>query len=282
MRAAVAVLIASVVSTAMLTRPPRLLLNTEGSIPDARVVRMLARSHLSLVADLYWIRMGSLGIKTNVPADGKYLIAWGQFVTDLDPTLFWAYAMGGLLGGMRFDRDVYNGKEAAALLEKGTHQVDDPRLFIYLAYTQLDLLNDKKGAALTLQRGSKLKTAPAYFAPLATRLLAQTGDFDAARAFASQLAQSEDPVTREAFTLRLKEIDRENVLVQVDDAVARFKAERGALPASVEALVPGYLTTAPVDPLGGVIALDAKGRAQASSGSRLQLFVPAGEQPFDE
>ncbi|MEW5742226.1 MAG: hypothetical protein AB1938_25140 [Myxococcota bacterium] len=282
MRGLAAALVLSFGVLVATSRPPRALVLTSATsaVPDADVVRVLARSHLAMVTDLYWIRMTALGARANRPDEGRALIAWGEFVTDLDPTMFWAYAMGGILGGMRLGGVSYNGAEAVHLLEKGTRHLDDPRLFIYCSYAQLNLLDDPEGAAGTLMRGATKPGAPPFMAALATRLLAQEGHFERARTFAETMAQSEDPTTRETFELRLKEIERERVLTQVEAAAQTYAQRFGHVPASLATLVAeGLLAEYPVDPLGGSISLAPDGQVTVTSGARLRVFKSIDEEP---
>jgi hypothetical protein len=69
----------------------------------------------------------------------------------------------------------------------------------------------------------------------------------------------------------------------VDRAVAAFQARQGRAPFGLEELVvAGDLPALPVDPLGGQISLDLKGRAVSSStmGLRLKLFDPRAEKSY--
>lgn len=256
--------------------PPGGRINVEPMTPNASVVRALSKSHRSLVADLYWIRAIGITTRQKVPADGKTLIRWCRFVAELDPNFVWPYVMGGLLGTMNLQGTHYNVTEANELLAMGVEQLpDEPRLAVYLSFNQLELLNDVKGAALTLQRGARSPKAPPFMGQLATRLLAQTGAFEAARTFAQQLAQSDDPVTREFFQRRLLEIGRDEAVARAQQAVDDFRAARGHLPASlIQLSLEGFLPELPVDPLGGTLVLDAAGVVSSTSGHRLEARKP--------
>jgi hypothetical protein len=242
-------------------------------VPNPLPVKLLTRSNRSLVADLYWIRMASLATMVRFPADGLALIEWGRFVTELDPGLTWAYAMGGLLGPVDEEGTWSNVAEAVDLLERGTQAVpDDFRLSLYLAYTQLDLQHDVAGAARSLVRGARAPRAPAFLGPLAARLLAQGGEFGAAREFALQMSRSEDPLTRETFQLRLKEIDREEAWARLEQAVRAFTARQGHPPAQLAELVgAGLLEAVPTDPLGAEFVLQPDGGVGVTSGERLRV-----------
>jgi hypothetical protein len=270
-----AILVLALGAVAALTRPPQGgRLNLRSAVPNSTPIKLLTKSHLSLTADLAWIRMTSMATSVKYPEDGKALVAWGRFVTDLDPRMLWAYGMGGLLGPLRLGDTVYNLPEALDLMERGTRAIPgDFRLFLYLAYTQLDLGDDPAGAAATLRRAAAVPGVPDYVGPLATRLLAQSGQFGAAREFAQQMAESDDPLTRETFQRRLLEIEREEACTALEVAVRAFASQRGREPAALTELVgAGLLAALPTDPLGGQFVLEADGGVQTTSGARLRAF----------
>ncbi len=222
--------------------------------------------------------MASLAVAANSPAEGRQLLAWGEFVSDLDPGQKWVYILGGLLGPMKVDNKLHNGLEAEALLRKGVANVpSELRLYLYLSAQQIELKKNKAAAA-TLQQALSVPGCPAYVGPLAARLLTIAGEFDAAREFALRLSESTDELERERFKRRVLEIDREKVLKQVDDAAATFNARFSRAPIDLAELVAqGLLPELPVDPLGGTISFDADGRAQVSSGKRLVIHLGVGE-----
>ena len=55
---------------------------THSTPPNPQPIRLLARSHLSLVADLFWIRAIGVTVNLKVPADGLALVSWCMFVTE--------------------------------------------------------------------------------------------------------------------------------------------------------------------------------------------------------
>lgn len=247
--------------------------------PNPELIRLAGRSHLSLVADLFWIRTIATSINLKVPADGLVLIAWAQLVTDLDPQFPWPYLLGGLLGPMSFGDRNYNVAEANALLEKGMAAMPNEFRFpMYLSYNQLHLQGDVAGAAQTLRRGARAPGAPPFMAQLATRLLAQTNAFDAARSFAHELEDSSpDPEVREFFRKRKLEIERDETITRLQAAVDAFHERNGRWPTSLEQLVAEQaLMAVPPEPLGGVYYLDAEGRVQSTSGKRLEANIQRG------
>lgn len=206
------------------------------------------------------------------PEEGAALLGWGHLLSDLDPNMYWPYAMGGLVGVVTKRGHVYNAAEAERLLQKGLATTGDARLAVYLAYLQLESLRNPDAAADTLRRGARLPRAPPFMARLATRILASRGHFAAARDFAAEVAADADPETRAAFEYRLREIDREELLAQITQAAASFSSMNGRPPRSIDELVAqGLLPGVPVDPLGGAWTIDSDGTVGVSSGERLRL-----------
>lgn len=248
---------------------------TQSPPPNAQLIRLLARSHISLVADLFWIRAIGIATSIKVPADGLSLVTWCGLVTELDPRFVWPYLFGGLLAPMSSAWGNHNVAEANALMKRGMENIpQDHRLPLYLSFNQLNVEHDVRAAAETLRRGARAPHAPPFMGQLATRLLAQTDDFDAASAFADELERgATDAETRAAFARRRLEIARDRLLVDLQKAVDRFRAERGRPPDSLAHLVSeGFLSQLPADPLGGEFRLGADGTVVASSGARLKAY----------
>jgi hypothetical protein len=241
--------------------------------PNATLFRVLGKSHLSLVADLSWIRAIAVSTSLKDPADGLSLIHWCDFVTQLDQKFAWPYVLGGLLGPYSAFEKTYNVKEASALLQRGVTELpDDYRLPLYLSYNQLYLDQDPKGAGQTLLRAARIPHAPAYLGQLATRLLAQSDDFTSAERLAAQLEEStDDPTVRALFAQRRLEVARDAALAVLQRAVDAFRNARGQLPTDLRELVQqGFLSEIPKEPLGGRFAMDQNGTVFSTSGERLK------------
>ncbi|PZR06359.1 MAG: hypothetical protein DI536_30260 [Archangium gephyra] len=274
----IALLAASVAVIAWFHDTPRFTHNVRGQtlLPDQRMVRVLSKPVASMVTDFYWIRMVNLAATAKLPWEGKQVIKWGEFVTDLEPTFFYAYMVGGLLGTIDVGDETWNVDEAVALLDKGMRTLpDEPRLAIYQSFLLLNMKHDPAAAARVLERASKSPRAPAYLAQLATRLYANAGDFDAATEFARQVSENSDDETRAFFTTRLLEIEQEKLLVEVDDAAALFREAHGRAAVDLDELVGAKLLPGvPEDPLGGTISLTPEGARASSRPSRLRPHQP--------
>ena len=118
-----------------------------------------------------------------------------------------------------------------------------------------------------------------WYPALATRLYAAAGDFDTSMGLTLALRDgAEDEETRAYYDQRVQEILQEQLLRQVDEAIARYKAREGRLPTTVAALVSaGELRELPADPLGGQFFVGEDGRAY-SSAAKFRLEVIQDEK----
>ncbi len=244
--------------------------------PNPEPIRLLGRSHLSLITDLVWIRAIGVAINLKVPADGASLLIWCGLVTDLDPTFIYPYIFGGLLAPMSSHLGNHNVAESSALFRRGMANIPtDYRLPLYLSFNQLHLDHDVHGAAETLRQGARIPGAPAFMGQLASRLMAQSDDFEGAQAIAGEMEErSSDPEIRQVFARRRLEIERDRLLTTLQAAVDAYRASRGKPPQSLmQLLSEGLLTELPPDPVdGGEFELGPDGTVIAPSGARLKAF----------
>jgi hypothetical protein len=245
-------------------------------LPRVEFLKILGASQHSLVTDYYWLQMlQSIG-GAGTEQEYRDVYDYASLVTDLDRLLYPAYTFGGLTISFNRGRETWvNTEESTAIFEKGlkVFPQDDP-LKLYLAYNLTYFRRDYRRAALLLQEVAANPRAPPYVGALATRLLAQSGEFDAGLALAQTLEHSApDEETRAAFAKRVKQIQLERVLQEIDRAIASYKARTGNLPTTVaELIVTGDLPQFPVDPLGGRIYITRDGRARSDAeASRLEL-----------
>lgn len=269
----------SVAALVALARPPQRSARaySGGSLANAKVLGALGNSHRALIADLYWLRAINLAGDVRSTDEGAALYYLGDLITDLDPGFLQPYLLAALnIPYRRFQGDPWgNGALAEALLKKGVGSFpDDIRLWLYLAYTQLYTMVTPDAAAQTLMTASRKPNALPWMSQLASRILAQQGDFETANAFIGELAASADEDSKRVFDRRLKEIALEKILKTVDEAVARFQARTGRAPlGTTELITGGDLPGLPEDPLGGSIVLGENGRATSTAiTNRLEVF----------
>jgi hypothetical protein len=193
-------------------------------LPNPQVLRIVGRSQLEFVADLFWVRMANMAGRAKTTREYASLLPIGNLIADVSPKFKYPYFLGGALAPVRKfpTREYDNAKEAVALMARGTAEVPDyPRLYVQKAFSEMEMLHDKQAAAQTLMQAARTPGAPSYIAGLATRLLAEEGRFDDATRFAELLTRSDDPEVRADFEHRLLQIKLEQVLVAVDEASER-------------------------------------------------------------
>ncbi len=235
-------------------------------LPRPGLLRALGRSHVQLVTDYYWLRALNRSLIIANADEGAALLALGELIADLDPAFVANYWMVGINAPFPPSGEQVewpNAREAANLLRRGLSVAPtDNKLVVVLVATLMVNLHDRVGAARVLEERARYPGALPHFAPLATRLLAESGEFDASRELAQAMLDSaQDEPTRDMFRERLKLIDLEEILSAVDAAAKKYLAERGVPAVTTRDLVEaGYLPAEPYDPFGGVIVLKS-GRA---------------------
>lgn len=250
-------------------------------LPRLEFLQIIGAGQRALVADYFWLQaiqsMGAAGQEADMalrPQRYLDLFYYADLITDLDPDFKKVYTFAGNAVPTNLGRETWvNTREARRILEKGVARFPtDAQLRLYLAYNLSFHHNEHALAAEHLAYAARLPDAPAVIGEMASRLLAHTGNFETALTLAQSFYESEeDPVMRDIFETRVKEIHRERVLQQVDAALRAFEAREGRRPAELSELVArGDLKALPADPMGGVIYVGEDGRSQSTS-SQLRL-----------
>ncbi len=246
-------------------------------LPRIELLRVLGAGNISLVADYYWLQAiqatGKGGSSTEAT---RYLdlFYYADLVTDLDPKFHKVYTFSGNTIPTNLGRETWvNTAEARKILEKGVkHFPEDSTLRLYLAYNLSYFFKEHAAATEHLRVAATLPNVDRFVPEIASRMLAYNRHFDAALEMVKSFRDNEtDPDMRQRFEERIQEIHREQVLIQVDDAIAAFKKREGRLPDKLSELVSkGDLAEVPVDPMGGIIYIAEDGRS-ASTSSVLRL-----------
>ncbi|MBJ6759362.1 pilus assembly protein PilG [Myxococcaceae bacterium JPH2] len=280
------VLPAGLLSLCLLSAPPASALRSGDSplLPRPGLLRALFRGQLGLVADYFWVlTINRVGISRSA-LDHRDIYYYADLATDLDPRFAKVYTFAGINIPIHLGREHYaNANESTQLLRKGVlHVPEDERTQFQLAYNLMFFHHQYKEAGDIISALSRRPDALPWYSALATRLYAQSGDFDTSMSLAEMMRDSaEDDETRAYFERRIQEILQERVLRQLDSAVAQYREHHGKLPATVEALVePGLLTQLPEDPLGGHFYLADDGRPY-STASKFRLEVIYDERAAD-
>lgn len=259
--------------------PPRAEIRTAGTLaipllPRAAFLKGMWPGFATFVADYYWIQLIQAGGSALLSQDYLSLYYYADLISDLDPKFRTVYQFAGVLVPFNRGRETWdNVAESNKILRKGLETFPaDRQLRALLAHNLVFYERDYAGGAEIFLELSKDPSAPKFYGLLATRLLAQAGDFEKGSALARVMIEtSGDPELKEHFKRRLVELELERTLQAVDKAAMAYWSERGELPRDVVSLVAsGHLPSLPRDPFGGEISIDAMGRAQSTS-SRFRL-----------
>ncbi|MBN8226222.1 pilus assembly protein PilG [Corallococcus macrosporus] len=256
---------------AVLSAPPQRMQKQGGGalLPRPGLLTALFKSQLGLVTDYFWILMLNRIGSANTVDEYRSVYDYADLVTDLDPLFRHPYVYGGITLPVHLGKGEYaNVAESSALLRKGSkHLPSNERIAFQLAYNLMFFEKKYKEAADIIQELSRRPDAPSWYSALATRLYAQSGDFDSGLSLSMALRDgSEDPETRAFYEHRVQEILQERMLRTVDEAIARYRAREGHLPQSLAVLVTaGDLPRLPEDPLGGHLFLGEDGRAYSDA-----------------
>ena len=245
-------------------------------LPNAKLIQWVARSHISLVADIYWLKAINVAGEIKSPEEAKELFAYGNFIADLDPKLLQNYWLSGLNLPFQTAHGWENAELASQIYERGLHSFpNNTKLLIYYASNELFYRQNQFKAAELLMDLSKNKDAPPYAGMLASRILAQNKNFDSALEFMAFMHEAAtDDMEREVLEKRIKEIQLEQVLTVLDNGIDEFQNRYGRLPKAVDELITmGVLSRLPKEPFEKEFYISADGKAHSTSiSSRLKMF----------
>ena len=232
-------------------------------IRSPELMRRLALSLDSVLADVYWIRSVQYYGDTRLSADEKKeygrLYTLLDITTELDPRFNIAYRFGAILLSEGHPNGAGNTKQAIALLEKAIKEMPDKWQYPHDAgFVEYWWNRDAAAAAKWLLRAADVPGAPSYLRPVAAMMLAEGGEERSARALWTELeASAEHDWLRQAARRGLLQLDAEAVLQQLQPIVNHFHARVGRMPTSWDEVVrAGLLRGVPVDPTGHVYDLD--------------------------
>lgn len=274
----------ALITCAILAEPPKRPAKRSASgfvALNPTLLRVVWAGFRPFAADFYWVRTAEQMGAANTAEQYRDVGIWANLATDLDPRFRLVYEFGAVAMPFNLGRNTWvNGDESTALLRKGLKVFpDDYNLQFFLAHNLIFYDHDYVQAGEVLRRLSERPNAPAFLAQLATRVMAQGGEIDSAIDFArSGAANAKDDETRQTFEERIKQLETERELQRVDKEIAAFKAREGRLPTTInEMLIKDPLFQMPMDPSGGEISIDRKGRARSTSETR-RLEITSSEQ----
>ncbi len=272
-------LLGLVTALGVLTRPP------EGAkrqhlvplLPHADLLKIVGAAHLNLLADYYWIQCIQAIGNARTQEEYRDIYFFADLATTLDPDFEVIYRVAGTSIPHNLGRETWvNTRESSAILEKGLKRFPDSlQLRILRSYNLSFFDKDFIRAAEVLEKAALLPGAPRYLGPLSTRLYAQGGQVDSGLSLARSMLDIEtDPDVKKVYEKRIRQLETERVLQQVDRAIAAYRSKQGSDPVTIIQLVTeGLLPPVLVDPSGGVIYIDEHGVAQSSAEKRLEVHI---------
>jgi hypothetical protein len=234
-------------------------------VPHGRGLALLAPGPKLSIANLYWLSaVQYVGDRGASRRGYEKLLPVVDLVTDLDPRHGYAYQSAGIFLSSQRDADASD-----RILEKGFRQGPPWWSFpYYRAFNAVFYRQDHEDAARWAERAARTPGAPSLARDMAFTLQMKSGSRDDAVRMIEDLRAT---VTDENTAAALEEQHRLAVLqrdfARLDAGVARFRAERGRPPSSLDELVrERFLDAVPREPYGGRYYLDPRdGRVHASA-----------------
>jgi hypothetical protein len=240
-------------------------------LPRGEILKPMLLGYHHLGADLIWLRaIQVLGDKVVRDQDYQWLYHALDVVTTLDPQYLYAYDVGGtVLAELAGRYDLSN-----QLLEKGLKPNSQSwRLPFLLGFNHFFHLGQPREAADYMARagGTRGKLhegpPPPYIPRLASRLYAQGKSPDVAIEFLkAMLSQTTEPLIREQLQRRIRRVELERDLQQLEAAAQGYKQVNGRYPLSLRDLVTsGLLAAISEEPYGGHYLYDSETGEVSSS-----------------
>lgn len=243
------------------------------------LTRVIAKSALPLVVDIYWLRAINAIGTARTEAEHRNLNEYATVITTLDPDFSHAYRVLGLAIPFNRGREEWtHGELAISLLERGVARFPrDLPLQLLLGYSLMSFSDRYAEAAKAFVAASELPGAPPFAALLATRLYLKSDQFETALHLAQSMRDSATTDEERArFEHRISELQDERVLRQLDQLGARFREKHGRFPSGARELrADGFAL--PPDARFLEVRFDALGRALLpESFGRLKVFHDSG------
>lgn len=226
-------------------------------VQSPQLMRRLAMSFDTLLADLYWIRSvqyyGDTKLSNAEKKEYDRLFPLLDMTTTLDPRFNIAYRFGAILLSEGYPNGAGNTKQAINLLEKAIKEMPEKWQYLHDAgFVEYWWNRDPNAAAKWLLRAADVPGSPSWLRPVAAGMLAESGDERTARALWTELeATAEHDWLRQAARRGLMQLDAEANIAQLQPIVTRFHDTTGHFPASWEEMVRERLLPGiPLDPSG--------------------------------
>jgi hypothetical protein len=247
-------------------------------LPSPTTARLMSFGFEQLSADWYWVRALQYFVEPAQELNqyrnlGDFL----EVVVGVDPDFHYAYKFAGMT--IPYDTGRYrfaNTDRAIDFLQRGVARwPDDWQMRLYLGFYLLNFREDPAGAAEQFAKAAPIPGAPSYLKGFAGKLLTLNGEIDRGKLFTEHmLALTDDPDEKARLKQRLREIEAEGAMREVEAAARRFRDQEGRWPVGLgELAVLGPLPRLPPD------ARLEDGKVVLSSLTRLQVYEHPKEGP---
>lgn len=227
----------------------------------------------NVLADVVWLDvvqvMGNLKI---TPAEYDRLYELLNIEANFDPKFKIPYLLGGLVLGESPD----HAQKALEVFDRGRVEFPaDWRFPFYMGYTSYFSLGETEAAGKAMAEAARLPDSPAYLPGLASRMLSEARDPEAALSMLETIVKQEnDPARRSVLERRIREVTVERDLQALERAVESYREKMGVVPESLPDLVrEGIVEGISPEPNGGNYILDREGKVRSDRVSqRLRVF----------
>ena len=255
-------------------------------IPSAKVLQHLSLGYTGLLADIYWTRAVQYFGKKHRINSTRYDLLYPllDITTSLDPHLTPAYMFGATFMAQNPPHGAGDPDKAIALLQKGiAANPDDWRLYFQLAFVYYLEKKDYAAAGRALQHAAEMPGGNPELRAIAGIMLQYGGDLETSRRLWAIVYENEkQSQLKKNAAAHLAAIQSDEAVIALEEAVARFRQDKGRAPQSWgELYAGGYIPGVPLDPLGNLYKLE-NGHVQVSFPERVPFITKGlyeGQQP---
>jgi len=227
----------------------------------------------NVLSDVVWLEaVQVVGNPKMTPEEYDRLFDLLNVASDFDPKFEIPYLLGGLILG----ESLPHAGKALQVLEGGKRQHPaDWRFPFYMGFTHYFSLGDAVAGGGAMAEAARLPGSPAYLTGLASRMLSEAREPEAAMALLEPIVRQEsDPARQAVLERRIREVAVERDLQALERAVERYREKTGTAPTVLSDLVrEGILAAVPVEPNGGKYLLLQGGKVRSDRVSqRLRVF----------
>lgn len=255
-------------------------------ISSPSVLRRMSLGYTGLLADLYWTRTVQYFGRKHVERAKRYdlLPKLLDITTGLDPHLVVAYKYGSIFLAQQPPEGAGMPDYAVQFVEKGIRDnPDDWQLYYHLGFIHYIERNDYVAASQAFLRGAEVPGAHPWLRIIGAAMAQHGGDLETARRMWIYIYEStDDKFIRSNAAKRLRALEVDQVVSQLEAAIQHYRERTGELPSSWQDMITaGLLRGVPRDPTGAPYRLMADGRVEVARPDDLPFIrrgLPKGKE----